>query len=158
LKAIVPAKEPIMSRRDRTFLALVFALPLLLASGCGRGDGSLAPADAQEEVKKSMLREVGEMLTLHKASKGKPPAKVADLAVYEVGFQVGYLRTKEGEVVIAWGAPIQEGASDTVLAYEKQVPASGGYVLMQDGQTVQKMTAEEFKSAKKAPGLAAAGT
>ncbi|WP_435016170.1 hypothetical protein TA3x_003732 [Tundrisphaera sp. TA3] len=155
---IITAKESIMPRRDRAFFALVFALPLLLASGCGRGDGSLAPADAQEDLRKSTLREVGEMLTLYKASKGKPPAKVADLATFEVGFQVGYLRSKEGEVLIAWGAPIQEGAADTILACEKQAPASGGYVLMQDGQTVQKLTAEEFKSAKKAPGLATAGT
>ena len=36
-----------------------------------------------------------------------------------------------------------------VLAYEKQVPDSGGNVLMLD-RSVKKMTADEFKSAKKA--------
>jgi len=127
-------------------------LSLFLSVGCDSGPKALAPADALEDSKKGMLREVGEMLTLYKASNGKPPAKVQDLAKYEVGFQIGYLRARDGEVIIVWGAPLQEGASDTVIAYEKSTPEAGGYVLMQDGTTVQKMTAEEFKAAKKAPG------
>ena len=39
--------------------------------------------------------------------------------------------------------------ADVVLAHEKKVPESGGYVLMQDG-TVKEMSASEFGSAKKA--------
>ena len=142
-----------MSFRIRVSHALLTGLFLCFSGGCHSGSAALSPDEAQEDVRKGTLREVGEMLTLYKASKKKPPAKVGDLATYEVGFQVGYLRTKEGEVVVAWGAPLKEGDSETVLAHEKRAPSEGGYVLMQDGQTVKKMTADEFKSAPKAPGL-----
>lgn len=144
-----------MPSKFRASLALMMGLSLCLSAGCGSGNGALPPDEAQEDIRKGTLREVGEMLVLYKASKHKPPAKVADLATYEVGFQVGYLRTKEGEVVVAWGAPLKEGDSETILAHEKRAPSEGGYVLMQDGQTVKKLTADEFKSAPKAPGLEA---
>ena len=59
---------------------------------------------------------------------------------------------KSGDLVVQWGAPLSaEGASsDTVLAYVKTVPEQGGYVLMQDGKSIKKMTADEFKNAPKA--------
>jgi hypothetical protein len=81
---------------------------------------------------------------------GKAPAKLADLAKYAALCPVGYGEVKAGSVVLLFGAPIEEGASDTVLAYEKGAPESGGYVLMQDGKTIKKLTADEFKAAKKA--------
>lgn len=143
-----------MYRIVRIGLTLVLGSVVGLSAGCGSGSGALAPADAEDDLHKGMLREVGEMLTLYKASNGKPPGSVADLAKYEVGFQIGYLRTQDGTVVVLWGAPLDAGASDKVIAYEKAVPDSGGYVLMQDGTTVKKMTADEFKSAPKAPGKA----
>jgi hypothetical protein len=41
------------------------------------------------------------------------------------------------------------GPSNTVLAYEKDVPARGGLVLMGDAST-RRMTAQEFAQAPKA--------
>ncbi len=41
------------------------------------------------------------------------------------------------------------GTSNTVLAYAKDVPEKGGWVLMGDG-TARQMTPEEFKKAPKA--------
>ena len=40
---------------------------------------------------------------------------------------------------------------DAVLAYDKNVPESGGPVLMTDGN-VQEMTAQEFKETRKGKG------
>ena len=59
---------------------------------------------------------------------------------------------KSGDLVVKWGTPLSpEGAiADAVLAYVKTVPEQGGYVLLQDGKTIRKMTAEEFKTAPKA--------
>jgi hypothetical protein len=145
-----------MSRFVRVLLALAFLPVLALPSGCGSGSQGLSPAEAQEDSRRGMMREIGEMLTLYKASNNKAPASVADVAKYEVGFQIGYLRLKDGTAVVLWGAPLQEGAADTIIAYEKVAPETGGYVLMQDGTTVKKLTAEEFKAAPKAPGTATA--
>ena len=43
------------------------------------------------------------------------------------------------------------GTAKTILAYEKDVPASGGLVLMAEG-SVRSMTADEFKKTPKAAG------
>jgi hypothetical protein len=61
---------------------------------------------------------------------------------------------KAGELIVQWGAPLsQEGENpDAVLAYLKTAPEQGGGVLMQDGKTIKKMTADEFRSAPKAAG------
>ena len=55
-------------------------------------------------------------------------------------------------LVVQWGAPLSpEGkAADAILAYVKTVPEQGGNVLMQDSMTINKMTADEFKTAPKA--------
>ncbi len=42
-----------------------------------------------------------------------------------------------------------KGPDDVVLAYEKNVPTEGGLVLMLN-RSVKKLTADEFKAARKA--------
>ena len=56
-------------------------------------------------------------------------------------------------MLVYWGAGLSDGpdAASTVLAYQKDVPEKGGEVLMQDG-TPKKMTADEFKAARKPEG------
>jgi len=130
--------------------ALLFAI--LATAGCNTGDGPLAPADAEANHRSSILGEVGEMLVLAKGDRAKPPSKLADLSRYEMGFPSGYERLKTRDIVLIWEAAIEAGASEKVLAYEKTAPESGGYVLMQDGTTVKKLTAEEFQAAPKAAG------
>jgi hypothetical protein len=68
----------------------------------------------------------------------------------------GYEAVKNGSVVLRYGAALPDtkeepgdAVSDEVLAYQKQVPESGGKVLMLD-RRVKTMSAEEFKSARKA--------
>lgn len=141
---------------SRLGLALVLGAILGSAGGCNSEPKPLSADAAAEQGKLNMMRELGEMLALFKGDSNRPPKTVAELVKYEGGFQVGYLRLKDGEIILFWGAPIKEGASDTILAYEKATPDSGGYVLMQDGTTVTKLTAEEFKAAPKAPGTTTA--
>lgn len=91
------------------------------------------------------------MLRLYEANhKNKTPAKATDLASYEIGFPGGYTSVKEGKVTVNWNTPFIEGATDKIIAYEKEAPESGGYVLMQDGTTIKKLTADEFKSTPQA--------
>jgi hypothetical protein len=63
-----------------------------------------------------------------------------------------YEAVEAGQIVVFWGAdPARApgGASNTVLAYDKDVPEKGGVVVMLSG-TPGNMTAEEFKKAPKA--------
>jgi hypothetical protein len=80
------------------------------------------------------------------------PTKPEDLApFYEKQADITALLTS-GEVVVYMGATIQSmvnGSSNTVLGYEKDVPKSGGLVMMGDG-SVKKMSADEFAKAPKA--------
>jgi hypothetical protein len=91
---------------------------------------------------------------LHRAMKpnGDAAARLADLEPGRAMYPRGYEAVKSGEVVVLWGTPMQseeEAGKDTaVVAYEKNVPTEGGYVLMSAG-TVKKMTAEEFAAAPK---------
>ncbi|MBV9122829.1 MAG: hypothetical protein JO112_05700 [Planctomycetes bacterium] len=66
----------------------------------------------------------------------------------------------DGKYVVFWGADLQKivkaGAeSETILAYEKDTPTSGGLVAMADSHTVKGMTAAEFQKAPKAGSLGA---
>lgn len=85
-------------------------------------------------------------------SGGKPATKAKDFARYEMLYSASYPKVRDGEIVLIYGAKIDPAKADTIIAYEKVVPESGGYVLMQDGATVKKLTADEFKSAPKAEG------
>jgi hypothetical protein len=103
------------------------------------------------------LGDVGELYRVYSASKKKPPEKFADFQGMDAMSPTGYNALSKGEVVLRYGASLPDAelegfaksGSDEVLAYQKQVPTSGGKVLMLD-RSIKEMTAEEFKSAKKA--------
>ncbi len=141
-----------MTRIVRAAAAPVVVSLLLSAAGCGSSPGAAAPEARKENVQQLALDQVKQMLEIRQGdAPGKAATKAADYAKYEKLCPVGYQRLKSGEIVLI-GAPLAADASDTVLAYEKEAPTSGGYVLMQDGSTIKKLSADEFKSAKKAPG------
>jgi hypothetical protein len=140
-----------MAHADRIVPALALGLALSLCPGCGSSGGSpVTGGDKVEQAKSIALSEVGDLLRVRTEEGSKPPEKTTDLAKYERAFAVAYPKLKSGEIVLFLDTPLDEGASDKVLAYEKQTPESGGLVLMQDGKTVRKMTPDEFKAAPKA--------
>jgi hypothetical protein len=72
------------------------------------------------------------------------------LYAWEPIYVNGYAAMNEGHVVVQWGAPLTPaaGAAPAVLAYEKDAPQQGGFVLFQDG-TVKHLSAAEFQAAPK---------
>jgi hypothetical protein len=129
-------------------LRLGLAAALLALPACG-------PKATDSGVRASLgahpLDEVGEVYKYIAAERKPPPAKLADLEAYEPSLPTAWPKLQSGELVVYWGSGAGKGAdaTRTVLGYEKDVPASGGKVLMQDG-SVKAMTAGEFQSAPKA--------
>ncbi len=116
-----------------------------LAGGCG---GSQTPIP-EPPVEQTALREVGEMYRVYSEGNKKPPRGGNDLAPLAPAFSHGSMALVNKDLTVFWGAPVAPG-SDAVLAHEKGVPKDGGMVLLQDGQTLRKMSADEFKAAPKA--------
>ncbi len=124
----------------------------LLAPGCGGSIRTVTPDEGRESV----LTQVGSMYLAYQISKNAPPQKLTDLNSVRAVSGNGYEAVRSGEVVLRYGATLPDtkeepggSPSDEILAYEKQVPESGGKVLLLN-RTVKTMTADEFKSAKKA--------
>ena len=114
------------------------------SSGTGGGGGTAAAAPPA-------FQELSDLL--HAAGAEHPPASLADLNRYKGKFLRGYEAVKSGEIVVLWGTPVkgegEVGKDEQVIAYEKDVPTNGGYVLMSAG-TIKKMSASEFNAAPKA--------
>jgi hypothetical protein len=140
-----------------TYLA-AFGLALIVTAvtGCNEAPPSVATNvdESQAELK---LMDVGELYRQYTFDKKKSPASVSDLAYLDAIAPMGLMALRSGEVVARSGVVIQsveEGPAtkdpaDEVLAYAKEVPTSGGLVLMHN-RTVRRMTADEFKAAKMA--------
>jgi hypothetical protein len=121
----------------------------LLAVGCG---GNKPPTVAEGET--GVLSQVGEMYRNYQMVKKKPPEKLAELGSVRSVSGNGYEAVRTGDVILRYGVPLPDtkeepgqSSSDEVLAYQKQVPVSGGKVLLLN-RTVKTMTADEFKAAK----------
>ena len=132
-------------------------------AGCGGGQGSseLTSGEAIESVALNQLAEAYRMYTIAKKA---PPQKVADLAAIENLSGNGVSAARAGDLVVNWGATLPDTneepgktPSSEILAYWKDVPEKGGWVLMLD-RTVRQMTADQFKSVAKAPAPAATAT
>jgi hypothetical protein len=120
------------------------------ATGCSGPGGGTGEQVPQEGI----LQEVADLLRSGTQPNGRGPAKLADLDRLQSMYSRGHHAIKSGAVVVLWGSGVQgEGEAAAgggeVVAYEKDVPASGGYVLLTSGQ-VKKMTADEFQAAPKA--------
>ncbi len=126
-------------------LVPVFLLGLLL---CGCGRSGRGPADPTGKAK---LEEIVHMLQTMRQEKMPPPKDLADLERVEPLLPQAGPELRSGDIVYLWGTTLGAGpeAAATVLAYQKKVPAEGGWVLMQDG-TTREMSAGEFAGARKA--------
>jgi hypothetical protein len=105
----------------------------------------------QETLLQNDLKIIVLAYHLHCDETGKPPEKAEDLAPY-LGVDKKDKRLLEvlqsGRIQFQYNVPIanivKTGLTKTILAYEKDLPANGGYAAFADG-TVKKLTAQEFK-------------
>ncbi|HEY2158693.1 MAG TPA: hypothetical protein VGH33_23885 [Isosphaeraceae bacterium] len=126
----------------------MFAFFAPFAQGCGPG-GSGGPTTEQELE----IGQIGQLFRAYKKGQKPPPKGLRDLVALEQGYPAAIASLKSKDVLLYWGAGLSDApdASSTILAYHKDTPEKGGEVLMQDG-TAKKMTAEEFKAARKPEG------
>jgi len=128
------------------FEFMPFVVCLLLVGGCSSAGPTKSDPESTE------FQELSEMFHAAAGKAGHAPTKLTDLGTVQNLFPKAYESVKSGNVIVLWGtAPKGEGDvgnNEVVLAYEKNVPTEGGYVLMSAG-TVKKMSAAEFTSAPK---------
>ena len=123
---------------------LLVILPGICLTGCAK---SAAERTLNDE-RKDTLKDLGDLLKSLNDEGTKPPAKLAALEPFEPRIPMAGPAIRNGDIIYLWGAEYASG-STKVVAYEKKVPAEGGFVLLQDG-TVKEMSATEFGSAPKA--------
>jgi hypothetical protein len=114
------------------------------STGCGGGE---AGNQKIAEPGKIALEDFGQMLKTLAAEGKKAPSKLAELEPVEPMSPVGAPALRNGEIVYLWGSRYLEGGTKLV-AYEKQVPTNGGFVLLEDG-SVKSVTVAEFGSLPK---------
>jgi hypothetical protein len=126
---------------------VLFALCVGLLAGCSSGGGNAINQEMTD------LQELNQLLRAAAKRAGHPPARLADLDRFQAKYQEVYDSVKSGNLVVLWGTPIvtdkDVGKPEMVLAYGKDVPTGGGYVLTSGGKVTQ-MSAAEFASAPKA--------
>jgi hypothetical protein len=119
-------------------LGLALALP-----GCWKVQEA-----AQRAQRSNDLKAIGLAYHSHlDANGGKAPTRATDLQPYLTEFPHAIQGLNDGSIVFLYGVRLTEmteGASQTVLAYEKDVPANGGLVVMADG-TPRQVTPQEFQ-------------
>ncbi|WP_165074172.1 hypothetical protein [Paludisphaera rhizosphaerae] len=135
----------------RRWLGLVPVL-LSLAAGCG-GEGSQSAGAADDKV---FLETFAEDYRMYTIKKKQPPRKVDDMKALQNMVSPAVESARQGDIIVEWGASLPDTmeepghtSSPEILAYGKDVPEKGGYVLHLD-RTISKMTPEEFKAAPKA--------
>lgn len=134
-------------------LSALFAITCLCNfAGCGGSGGPVT----QDVAIQSRLGEVAELYRVFQIQNKRPPKSVAEARTMENAVPSGLTPIVTGEVIVYFGTALPElgeepsgPESDTVLAYEKDVPTKGGQVLMLD-RRIKTMTAEEFAAAPKA--------
>jgi hypothetical protein len=129
-------------------------LVIALASGCGSSASRATDLEGTAEFQG--MKNLGEMYRLVSESLKRPPRTIGELRKAEAQVPGGFSSLGEQNVAIFFGAELPElsgkpaeGASETVLAYDRLTPQQGGVVLMLD-RSIRKLTAAEFKAAKKA--------
>lgn len=124
-------------------LVCVCTVPML---GCG-GLPDEEPKSLLGPSSEQALNSLKDMLQGIEKEKAPMPRGLPDLAQWGPGYPAAEVFLQSGEVVYAWGTKIDSSKADMLIAYEKNAPQEGGYVLMQDG-TVKKVTKDEFAGLK----------
>ena len=122
---------------------LLFGLAFLISACSAKAPPPPPPVDLNEG-----LKELGEVYK-YRAAQGLPqPARLEDLTDNEPVLSNAWQAIKDGTIVVSWRSGYSASSAE-VLAYEKDVPANGGKVLLRNGR-IKDMTAIEFHSASKA--------
>jgi hypothetical protein len=98
------------------------------------------------------LRQIGLAYHQYVNDNNRGPARADDLGPYFCKNERLLGLLKKDEIIFFYKVSLTQmpaGTSNTVLAYDRDVPAKGGWVLMGDGAT-KKMSPEDFKKATKA--------
>jgi len=124
------------------------AIAFVGVAGCGEPARQTVPADKVAQIQ---LEDVYGLYKTHVEKLKRPPSKLEQLYAWEPAYVNGYAAVNEGKVVVVWGVPVPPapGTAPTILAYEKDVPSDGGFVLFQDG-AVRHLTSAEFQLAPQA--------
>jgi hypothetical protein len=136
--------------------SVIVAACVVALAGCGDpgNDGGTTSPTSEN----GPLAQVGALYRDHWELKKKAPTGYKDFAPYAEIMPEGFNALRTGDVVAIWGVRLEDlspeatgDSADEVLAYQKETPESGGYVLMKN-RKIRQMTADEFKAAPKAPG------
>jgi hypothetical protein len=125
-------------------MLLLAAALIVCASGCG------IQKAAERAKKKNILMQAG--LAYHQChdTLTRGPKDLEEFKKYGGAPPEVNQALEHGDFAVFWGVHIikdmPKGTGVTVLGYDKDVPAQGGWVLMGDG-TVKEMTAKEFEAA-----------
>lgn len=136
---------------------VVMWLGCLAIVGC-----SATPQPTEPDPRGQEMFALGRAFNRYCQERGRPPERPEDLAgrfSESPAAKAAFDRLLLGDIVILCGVSQtdmqrQAGAGVTVLAFERQVPKEGGWVLMGD-TGVRRMTASEFEAAPKAQKMAA---
>ena len=145
-----------MSKKFRLMMAMSLGLCSFSLVGCG----SRQPVATPESATLSKLNDVAELYRVYSITNKKPPKTKAEAAKMENAVPSGLTPINTGDIIVLWGGELTDlneeptgPKSDKILAYEKDVPAKGGKVLLLD-RNIKTMTPEEFAAAPKAAELA----
>jgi hypothetical protein len=136
--------------------ALVLTLAALAPAGCSKlRDAAFRQKTAND------LKLLCELYGAYYSARGHGPAAIEDLEPVATGddqARAALGAVRDGRYVLLWGVDVhavgrtRPGMAFTVLGYERQVPETGGLVLMVDG-SVLEMKPVKFAAAQKGNAL-----
>lgn len=119
-----------------------------IALACIVGCGGTPPSGSQFDMSgQQKMGELMELLSSAQLTLKRPPANIKELEKCARAGPFAFEAVSKGDFVVVWKATLGQG--NAVVAYQKDVPAQGGWVILQD-RTVKTMTAVEFQAAPKA--------
>ena len=124
-----------------------FAAAALAQPACRRG----SKPDAQPKpLGRNGLEDLAQIYKYRSQQGLDPPRRLQDLDEHEPAIPTAYGAIAANEYVVNWGVGLSNAgdAAQTVLAYEKNAPTSGGLVLTRDG-AVRQMTPAEFNALRR---------
>lgn len=126
-------------------LGAIFLLALALPA-CKR---PLSKGTQQMGGNRHPLEELAEVYAFRAAEGYRLVSRVQDLEEHEPAMPNAFARIQTGDLIVCWGTGLSNDPQ-SVIAYEKACPTSGGMVLIADGKTRQ-VSAAEFQALRKSP-------